>query len=452
MYLFLAAVSDQRGLSFYSDTSTAIRLRMSEQAVVAARDELTAEDLVAYRSPLTQVLSLPQATRRRRGGSGVAGRNVPRPGPSHGFHGEAAMKVSLWAEIRRLHEVEGLSQAAIARRLHCCTGPFARHWPWRRLPRPRREPQENVLDPYHAQIDVLLAKYPDLSAVRVLEEIARGEDGYRGSVYPVRRYLHKIRPARGRVYQEVIYEPGEAMQVDWGDCGRLMIGQTPRRVSVFVAVLCYSRMCYIEFSLSQQKADFYRALVHALEFFQGSPRKVIFDNLKAAVISGGAPRLSASRVLGPLRPLLPGTDRLRGPRPGIERNRGGRSAICQAQCPGGPQRGVGHWEDYRRLAPRWRDEVANVRLHAATRNAPSTVFRRNATGSVPCRPCRSIATRLFPSSSRPLPGCVMTATATPCRRGWYASRSRCGPTPARCGLSIKARKSRDTRAAMKKAA
>lgn len=68
LYLFLAAVSDQHGLSFYSDTSTAIRLRMSEQAVVAARDELTAEDLVAYRAPLTQVLSLPYRTRVQRGG------------------------------------------------------------------------------------------------------------------------------------------------------------------------------------------------------------------------------------------------------------------------------------------------------------------------------------------------------------------------------------------------
>jgi hypothetical protein len=68
LYLFLAAVSDQHGLSFYSDTSTAIRLRMSEQAVVAARDELAAEDLVAYRAPLTQVLSLPHSTRVQRGG------------------------------------------------------------------------------------------------------------------------------------------------------------------------------------------------------------------------------------------------------------------------------------------------------------------------------------------------------------------------------------------------
>ena len=30
------------------------------------------------------------------------------------------MKVSQWAEIRRLSEIEGLSQRAIARRLHCC--------------------------------------------------------------------------------------------------------------------------------------------------------------------------------------------------------------------------------------------------------------------------------------------------------------------------------------------
>jgi hypothetical protein len=43
------------------------------QAVVAARDELAAEDLVAYRTPLTQVLSLPLSTRVQRGGLAIAG-------------------------------------------------------------------------------------------------------------------------------------------------------------------------------------------------------------------------------------------------------------------------------------------------------------------------------------------------------------------------------------------
>jgi hypothetical protein len=62
-------VSDKDGLSFYKDTTIAVRLRMSEQAVVRARDELVAEDLVAYQTPLTQVLSLrPPALAWRGGG------------------------------------------------------------------------------------------------------------------------------------------------------------------------------------------------------------------------------------------------------------------------------------------------------------------------------------------------------------------------------------------------
>jgi hypothetical protein len=67
LYFFLAAVSDKHGLSFYGDATLALRLRMREEAVVVARDELVAYDLVAYQAPLTQVLSLPQP-RVERGG------------------------------------------------------------------------------------------------------------------------------------------------------------------------------------------------------------------------------------------------------------------------------------------------------------------------------------------------------------------------------------------------
>src|SRR5271157_3746797 len=68
LYFFLAAVSDRDGLSFYGDASIAVRLRMTEATVVAARDELVAADLVAYRAPLAQVLSLHAATIQCRGG------------------------------------------------------------------------------------------------------------------------------------------------------------------------------------------------------------------------------------------------------------------------------------------------------------------------------------------------------------------------------------------------
>jgi len=69
LYFFLVAVSDKYGLSFYRDSTIAVRLRMREQTVVGAREELISEDLVVYRSPLTQVLSLrPPALARRGGG------------------------------------------------------------------------------------------------------------------------------------------------------------------------------------------------------------------------------------------------------------------------------------------------------------------------------------------------------------------------------------------------
>ena len=347
------------------------------------------------------------------------------------------MKVSLWAEIRRLYEVEGLKRRAIARRLHCCTKTVAKALALLTPPLAAPglgEKESVIIDRYRAQIDALVAKYPDLSAVRVLEEISRGEQGYRGSVYPVRRYLRRVRPARGRVYQEVHYEPGEAMQVDWGDCGRLTIGKTPRRVSVFVAVLGYSRLRYIEFSLSQRKADFYRAVVHALEFYGGSPRKIIFDNLKAAVISGSGRYASLHPEFLALCGhfcMEPIACAARDPesKGGVE----GGVRYVKGNALAGRSEELTSWEDYRRLAVVWRDQVANVHLHAATGPSPSTPTR--------CSPC----------SSLPMPGSISTATATRCRRRWCARRSCSAPTPPKCGFSTRAWKSRGTRAVTRSA-
>jgi len=287
------------------------------------------------------------------------------------------MKVSLWAEIRRLHEVERLSQAAIARRLHCSHRTVRKALSMASPPASEPASREGILDRYRARIDALVAKYPDLNALRILEEISKGEDPYEGSIYPLRRYLHQIRPSRGRVYQEVIYEPGEAMQVDWGDCGRLTIGQTPRRVSVFVAVLCYSRLCYIEFSLSQRKADFYRGVVHALQFFRGSPRKLIVDNLKAAVLNGSGRyacfhqdflALCGHFCLEPIACAARDPESKGVVEGGVRYVKG--SALA------GRSEELATWEDYGRLAPWWRDEVANVRLHATTKQRPIDRFQQ----------------------------------------------------------------------------
>ncbi len=287
------------------------------------------------------------------------------------------MKVALWAEIRRLAEIEKLSARMISRRLRCSCRTVTLALGLEQPPARPVSRRASLLVPYKAKIDTLLARYPELSAVRIHEEIARGGDGYTGSVITVRRYVRSVRPARGRVYQEVHYEPAQAMQVDWGECGRVLVGNTSRKVSVLVAVLCYSRMTYIEFTLSQRKAEFYRCLVHALEFFGASPHALIVDNLKAAVINGSGrtacfhPEFLALCGYYCVQPVA------------CQRRDPESKGIVEASVRyvkrnalAGRGDELVRYEDYVAFAPRWRDEIANVRIHETTRERPVDRFQK----------------------------------------------------------------------------
>ena len=70
LYFFLSAVADKHGLSFYGEGTAAALLRMPLPALLEARDELLARDLIAYETHLTQVLSLPPPVQHRRSESG----------------------------------------------------------------------------------------------------------------------------------------------------------------------------------------------------------------------------------------------------------------------------------------------------------------------------------------------------------------------------------------------
>jgi hypothetical protein len=59
LYLFLVAVSDRNGLSFYHDDRIASLLKIDLPALGQAREGLVQRCLLAYEPPLYQVLSLP---------------------------------------------------------------------------------------------------------------------------------------------------------------------------------------------------------------------------------------------------------------------------------------------------------------------------------------------------------------------------------------------------------
>lgn len=80
LYLFLVAVADGQGLSYYSDAGIGKLLPLDGPALVRARQELIRARLIAYDKPLYQVLSLdkpdPAAARSTTSGPGL---DVPQP-------------------------------------------------------------------------------------------------------------------------------------------------------------------------------------------------------------------------------------------------------------------------------------------------------------------------------------------------------------------------------------
>lgn len=286
------------------------------------------------------------------------------------------MRPALWAEIHRLHEIEKLSNRAIARRLHASRDTVAAALKLHDPPRQSRPPRPSILEPFKPQIRHLIEKTPELSAVRVLEEISK--NGYTGRLTVLRDYLREIRPSRSRVYQEVDYAPAQAMQVDWGYCGTVRVVDVLRKVWAFVAVLCYSRLIYIEFKLSQSKETFYRCVVRALEFFKGCPHSIIVDNLKPAVLEGSGrlarfhPEFEAlCAYYSRMKPLA--CERADPETKGVV-EAGVRYVKRNALA--GREDELNTIEDYERLAAYWPEKVANVRIHDTTGERPIDRFEK----------------------------------------------------------------------------
>ncbi len=141
----------------------------------------------------------------------------------------------------------------------------------------------SVIDDYKPRIIERITEAPELSAVRLLEELR--QHGYKHGIAVLRRYVAQVRQPRGRkVYVRVEMEPGEQAQVDWGHFGHLRIGNSQRPLSAFAMVMSYSRALYVDFSLDQRLETFLLMHRRALEFFGGVPKKILYDNLKSVVL------------------------------------------------------------------------------------------------------------------------------------------------------------------------
>ena len=195
------------------------------------------------------------------------------------------MDAELWATIRRLFEIEKLSRSAIAARLRIHRQTVRQALASLEGPPPdhRHGSSRGKLEHYKSYLQNRLKEYPELSGAKLLIEIQKM--GYPGGYTALKDYMKILRPKKKEAYLRIETLPGEFAQVDWANVGRITVGNAQRHVSCFVMVLSFSRMMYLEFTLSQCLEDFMAAHVNAFRFFGGITRKVNYDNLKTVVIS-----------------------------------------------------------------------------------------------------------------------------------------------------------------------
>jgi transposase len=156
------------------------------------------------------------------------------------------------------------------------------HWIEEGCYRQRKTPlRPGKLDPYKAQIIRWLETYP-YSSVQILQRLR--DDGYQGGATIVKDYVQRIRPRKTKAFLTLSFAPGECAQVDWGQFGTVRVGLTERKLSFFVMVLCYSRMMYVEFTVSETMEHFLGCHQNAFHFFGAVPAAIMVDNLKCAVI------------------------------------------------------------------------------------------------------------------------------------------------------------------------
>lgn len=141
------------------------------------------------------------------------------------------------------------------------------------------------VDPYVEFLRQQLALYPTLTATRLFHMIQ--ERGYTGGAAQVRRVIvaRKLRPARSpEAFATRSYLPGEEAQVDWATLGWVSVGKARRPVYAFVMVLPFSGDCWVGFYHDMKSTTVLEAHVGAFQSFGGVPRRILYDNMKTAVL------------------------------------------------------------------------------------------------------------------------------------------------------------------------
>jgi transposase len=121
-----------------------------------------------------------------------------------------------------------------------------------------------------------------LSFQRIFQDLV-ADHGFGGGYDSVKCFARRYQDSLPLPFRRMESSPGEEAQVDYGQGAWVLQEGKRRRPHLLRVVLSFSRKGYTEAFWHQTSENFIRGLENAFRSFGGVPRKLIIDNLRAAV-------------------------------------------------------------------------------------------------------------------------------------------------------------------------
>ena len=146
---------------------------------------------------------------------------------------------------------------------------------------PSRSGPRSLCDDYREQIEAKLDA--GLSIQRIHQDL-KTEYGFSGSYHSVRRFVLRLGMKTPIPFRRMEVTAGEEAQIDFGTAAPVVMAEGKhRRPWLFRIVLSCSRKAYSEVVGRQTTDSFIAAIENAFHYFGGVPKRLVIDNLKAAV-------------------------------------------------------------------------------------------------------------------------------------------------------------------------
>lgn len=211
------------------------------------------------------------------------------------------INVEHWAEIRRMHFVDGVSIREIRRRTGLHRETIRRALAAKHPPAYRRAKAPSKLDPFKEEVERLLRSDHRMPGTRIRELIA--ELGYEGGKTILDDHLREVRPrlAPRRTYQRTVYRPGEICQFDlWEPREEIPVGHgQTRRGWVVTSALGFSRAGAGALIFAKQAPDILWGMGRCLAKLGALPQTAVWDR-EAAIAPKGRPTDAFAAFCGAL--------------------------------------------------------------------------------------------------------------------------------------------------------